>query len=695
MNKSGSRIGKRLIAMIICFLALPPLWVQAERASAPQTGRAADPAVAQPLAAEPAAGPASAREPMNTEVRNIDQVNVLFQYGQPVPSFDTWRGETPGREVKPLDGTWKFAMDPNDVGVTEGWQNPSFDDSGWQRRPVPGSWDLYDTPDFASYDGSQYGTGTAFYDGYAWFRTSFRTDPGWNNKFVKLNFLGVNYRAWIYVNGELAGEHEGGYTPFSIDVGRYLKQGRDNTVAVRVYRRPWYDSYTSPTPTKIVSDTEIPYQPVGYWPYAGITRSVYLEATSQVTVSKLLTVAQAGRLTVHAVVYNHGDKPESRTLAVDPGAGTGGTVQTARVDLAPGQTRVVSFDFAIPDVQPWDVATPRLYTATASLYKGQGEGQWTNGADPADDALAVRYGMRTIEVANGQLKLNGRRIFLKGVNWHEETGVSGRSMTIAEYDRELGYVKDLNANFIRNSVYNRHPYVYEYADENGLLVMDDLDNMWLNVKQEQIQTESYGLSRALALSMAWNQANHPSVILWSLQNESEIWGDQNVYRAWLADMKSAVQSLDLQNRPVTWASGSSWDPAFDLADVIGFNEYFGYFYGQDSDLGTTLDTVHRSYPDKPILITENGTWSFYGNHGPDMENGTEEWQSSKFAAHWDQAVARSGYMAGYTFWLLKDYKERLTYNHEYNGISEMGMMTFDGNKRLVYQTFRDAVNPAP
>jgi beta-glucuronidase len=237
--------------------------------------------------------------------------------------------------------------------------------------------------------------------------------------------------------------------------------------------------------------------------------------------------------------------------------------------------------------------------------------------------------------------------------------------------------------------------VYEYADENGLLVMDDLDNMWLNVKQEQIQTESYGLSRALALSMAWNQANHPSVILWSLQNESEIWGDQNVYRAWLADMKSAVQSLDLQNRPVTWASGSSWDPAFDLADVIGFNEYFGYFYGQDSDLGTTLDTVHRSYPDKPILITENGTWSFYGNHGPDMENGTEEWQSSKFAAHWDQAVARSGYMAGYTFWLLKDYKERLTYNHEYNGISEMGMMTFDGNKRLVYQTFRDAVNPAP
>jgi beta-glucuronidase len=196
--------------------------------------------------------------------------------------------------------------------------------------------------------------------------------------------------------------------------------------------------------------------------------------------------------------------------------------------------------------------------------------------------------------------------------------------------------------------------------------------------------------------MAWNQANDPSVILWSLQNESTIGSDPTAYRNWLADMKQAVKSVDLQNRPVTWASSSSWDPAFDLADVIGFNEYFGYFYMKDSDLGPTLDAVHRQYPDKPILLTENGTWSIYGTHGSADTAGTEEWQANKFKLHWDQAVARKDFMAGYTFWNLKDYKERDNYNQSLNGISAMGLVTFDNeSKRRVYYDFRDAVNPNP
>ncbi len=148
---------------------------------------------------------------------------------------------------------------------------------------------------------------------------------------------------------------------------------------------------------------------------------------------------------------------------------------------------------------------------------------------------------------------------------------------------------------------------------------------------------------------------------------------------------------------MTWASSSSWDPAFDLADVIGFNEYFGYFYGQDSDLGPVLDAVHSTYPEKPILITENGTWSIYGNHGSADEAGTEEWHAAKFRAHWQQVTdtCRLSYMAGYTFWLLKDYKERMTYNRDLNGISTMGLVTFDTEaRRLVYDEFKQATVPS-
>jgi len=634
------------------------------------------------------------KEPMDTVVKQIDGVNVVYQYGKPVPSFDTWDSQVPARNYISLDGKWRFAFDPQNQGLSEGWHQLSYDDTVWNLEKVPGSWDLYDTPGFGTYDGSHYGVGSAFQDGYAWYRTHVMPDANWKHKFIRLNFLGAGYKTWVYVNGKFVGAHEGGHTPFSLDVSDQLLLGTDNVIAVRVHRLPGYDSYTKTNPTPIRSETGIPPGPVDYWPYAGITRSVYLEVSSQVTVSKLLTVAKDNRLHLAAVLCNHGNIGESRLVAADPGAQTGGSVQTAEVRMLPGEVKVVQFDIPIPEAQIWDTATPSLYEATVTLYKGKGLGQLHDGKSSVDDQLSVRYGMRTIEVKNGKLLLNGRQVFLKGVNWHEETAASGRSMSIDEYDVELGMLSDLQANFIRNSVYNRHPYVYEYADRHGLLVLDDIDNMWVGMKEEKLQTESYGLSKALALMMAWNQADSPSVIMWSLQNESDIWTNRSVYRNWIADMKQAVNSVDLQSRPVTWASSSSWDPAFDLADVIGFNEYFGYFYGKNSDLGPTLDTVHKQYPDKPILITENGSWSFFGRHGSVDQGGTEEWHANNFQLHWDQVVQRKDFMAGYTFWNLKDYKQRSNYNKEYNGMSFMGTVTFDDETpRLVYYRFRNAVNP--
>ena len=128
--------------------------------------------------------------------------------------------------------------------------------------------------------------------------------------------------------------------------------------------------------------------------------------------------------------------------------------------------------------------------------------------------------------------------------------------------------------------------------------------------------------------------------------------------------------------------------------MIGFNEYFGYFYGASSDLGPAIDAVHAAHPDKPILLTENGTWAIAGHHGSAAEQGTEEWQSAYLQDHWTQVVARSEYAAGYTLWVLKDYKERAGYNQAYNGVSVMGLLTFDTETpKLAYQTFRDLPMP--
>jgi len=633
---------------------------------------------------------ASRGEPTGTAVRTVDGFPVVFQYGQPVPSFDV-RADVPGgRDYLDLDGRWRFAFDPGDAGTSDGWMLAGFDDGRWQVVEVPLPWDLYDTAGFGSYDGSGYGTGTAFRDGYAWYRVGFGAPGTWSGRFVKICFLGVNYAASVYLNGTLVAEHEGGHTPFAMDVSAVLWPGARNLLAVRVYRRPWYRQGLT-GPAAISCDTELPHKPVDYWPYAGLTRGVFIEATAQVTVSKLITSARRGRLAAAAVVFNHGAGPARRRLVLDPGEGTGGAPISRDLTLAPGEVGVVSADLPIPDARPWSPADPRLYRLTARL---QADGTAAGSADetePAADNLAVRYGMRAVEVAGGRLCLNGEPVFLKGLNWHEETPERGRSMRRQDYDQILDTAADLGANFLRSCGYTRHPDFYRAADERGMLVCDEADNFWVESRQQRIQGR-YGLSAALVAAMVWNQVNHPCVVLWSLHNESET-TDRATYRAWISQLRAAA-GIDPQHRPVTWASSTSWDPAFDLADVIGFNEYFGYFYGRDVDLGRTLDAVHRQYPGSPILITENGCYANPGRHGSPAQAGTEEWQAHKLRQHWQQVTARAGHLAGYTYWLLKDYKQRMTYNHDLNGISAMGLITFDGRRRTAYATFRDSQNPS-
>ncbi len=629
-------------------------------------------------------------EPAATTLEKVSGVPVLFQYGAPVPSFDTWHDRQEPRQYLDLDGTWAFCFDPRDEGERDAWMDPGYDDSGWSAVEVPLPWDLYETPGFGSYDGSRWGEGSAFRDGVAWFRRTFDVPGSWEGRHVRCCLLGVGYAVTVYLNGTVLGRHEGGNTPFALDAGPGLRPGGQNLLALRVYRRPWYDSYTAAKPTPITADHEIPARPVDYWPYAGVTRSVYLECTSLLSVAKVL-VAPGGRATdqgpgsllARVVVSNHGDQPARCTCVLHPGEGTGGEPARAPVDVPAGDVRVVEMEVGVPGARWWSPEDPACYRAVAEL-RAPGPGA----EEAVQDSLGVPYGLRTVAVGRERLLINGEPVFLKGANWHEETAERGRALRPEDYAEVIRQARGVGANALRNSHYNRHPSFYEQADRQGLLVLDEADNYGLNPTQQQLQRTRYGLSRALVQAMVWNQANHPSVIAWSVHNESSA-NDKQVYRAWVSDLVQAAKALDLQGRPVTWASWTSWDPAFDLADVVAFNEYFGIQYGQDSDLGRTLDTVHRTYPAKPIILTENGTWASLGWHGDANRRGTEEWQESKLVAHWAQIRERP-YVGGYFHWLLRDYKERKNYNQQHNGISMMGLLTLDGRPKKAADTFRQA-----
>ena len=628
-----------------------------------------------------------ATEPSGTHVRRIGETNVVFAYGTVVPSFDGWRSKEPERNYLDLDGEWKFAFDPDTNGLRDDWQASGFDDRAWGTIAVPSAWDLRDTPNFGTVNGADFGQGTAFSDGYAWFRRDIHLTGQWHDRHLRVNFLAAGYSADVWLDGEYLGKHEGASTPFSMPVSTLRGSGNKHTLAVRVFRRASYTAYTGGG-QPVIDDLEIPYKPVDYWPYAGITHSAWLEGVASTSISKILIASVDGQLAARVILENYGSEGFSGSVTFDPGPGSGAALIVKQVTVPSNAASVVVFDIAVPNASRWSPRDPAMHTAHVSLHANVRSGK----QEPID-GLTVKYGLRTLDVANEAIEIDGEAVFLKGLSWHEESAANGRSMKLWEYDLELTHVLDLNANFIRNCVYNRHPYVYDWADTNGVMVMDDIDTMWLNTQQQRIQTEEYGLSRAMALNMAWNQQNHPSVILWGLQNESEIdAGGAPVYRAWLSQLKAAVKDVDLAQRPVTWASATTNDPAFDLADVIGFNEYFGYFYGSTADLGPAIDAVHTSHPGKPILITENGTWALFGNHGPSSAQGTEEWQAEYLAAHWQQVVVRKPFMAGYTAWVLRDYKERAGYNQTYNGVSVLGLLTFDAEeKKVAYARFKGLV----
>jgi len=221
----------------------------------------------------------------------------------------------------------------------------------------------------------------------------------------------------------------------------------------------------------------------------------------------------------------------------------------------------------------------------------------------------------------------------------------------------------------------------------GLMVMDEAPNYWMDRLSFQYQLED-GLSLTYVQSMVWNHMNHPSVILWSILNESETGVRGGLAaRSFIEQLADAVRTLDLSGRPVTYASNHHRDDiGLNFVDVIGINEYFGFFYGVHQDLGPYLDYLHSRYPNKPILITEFGDWAVYGSS-------RQTTQGLTFLAHWEQIFARSDFVVGGIWWVFADHKSRHQPDSAIPYISTMGMVDRHRRPKTLYRMFRDAPLP--
>ena len=538
-----------------------------------------------------------------------------------------------------LGGTWLYRADTTDVGFAQGWWRNVASTAGWSTTPIPNA---YNASDFSQ----------ASMNGYVgWYRRDFTIPAGAFASYVPkanrhwiIRFESVNYRATVWLNGHEIGSHAGAYLPWELD----LTGVRDgvNRLVVRVDNRR--------------TAADLPPGPGGqWWNYGGILREVYLRAVQTADLQGV------GIRTLHRCPKCDADIGEQVLVRNVTGSrqnvGLSGTYGRERISfgsasIAPHGTWTAHGSVRIPHPSLWAPGHPKLYTATLTLSDSRGRrlgGYFTFS------------GIRTITVNNGRLELNGRLLNLRGLNLHEQTLQTGAAMTPAQEGQLMSWVQQLGATVIR-AHYPVGPEMEEMADRDGILIWSEIP-VYQVAPQYLGQPGWLGRAHAMLEDNILSGENHPSVLLWSVGNElpSPATGAEARY---IAGAVALAKKLD-PTRPVGLAvsdwPGLGCQPAWDLLDVIGDNEYFGWFDaggGGDVDrdaLSPFLDSVRACYPTKAIMVTEFG---FDANRtGPVEERGTYAFQADSVAFHLG-VFATKPWLSGALYFALQDYVAFPTYS---------------------------------
>lgn len=443
--------------------------------------------------------------------------------------------------MRSLNGTWKFHLAPAPEQVPADFYAPDFDVSAWAEIQVPGNWQLQGFADIPIY------TNVAFpfpadppfvpaENPTGCYRTSFDLDPTWQGRDVFLLFEGVDSAFYLWVNGKLVGYSQDSRLPTEFDVTNFVQPG-ENTLAVQVMR------YCDGT---YLEDQDM-------WLLSGIQRDVLLYSRPKVCLqdfavhtifddryenANLFIAAYLSRLpdpplslptssaasptdyTVEAMLYDaHGVPVFPEPLSASFGNRTSFSFPVSHL------TGCAFIEQLVEAPQQWTAETPYLYRLVLTLKDPSGA---------AIDFESCRVGFRQVEIKDGLVQLNGRRLVLRGVNRHEHHPERGRALTEADMRAEIELMKQLNINTVRTSHYPDHPLWYDLCDEYGIYLIDEA-NIETHGVQGQLSNDPRWTHAFLerAIRLVQRDKNHPSVLFWSLGNESGTGPNHYAMAAWI------------------------------------------------------------------------------------------------------------------------------------------------------------------
>jgi beta-glucuronidase len=527
-----------------------------------------------------------------------------------------------------LNGPWHAIVDPYDTGLKDYRSHVRAQDGFFQNAKPKTPQDLieynFDKSETLNVPGdwnTQLPT-LLLYEGTIWYQKSFPYHPKPHTR-VFLHVGAANYFSIASVNGTVVCDHEGGFTSFNCEVTSALLEG-ENFVVIYVnnQRKP----------------EGIPTLSTDWWNYGGLTRDVQLvEVPERFIQDSFVNLVPGTRDQVAGwVKLSEAAANQSVTVRIPELA----LEKTAATDHA----GVAEFTFSDKRLQLWSPDQPKLYKVEIET-----------GAGDLKDKLEDEIGFRSIEVRGHDILLNGSPIFLRGVSIHEEAPYrSGRAYSDEDARTLLGWAKELGANFVRLAHYPHNEHMLRMADRMGLMVWSEIPVYW-GITWDNPATLANAQNQ-LAENITRDK-NRASIVIWSVGNETPVTDARTKFMESLVKTARALDStrlisaaLQVQHREGTTRIID--DPLGADLDVLGCNEYIGWYEGTSED----ADKANWKSPyDKPLIMSEFGGGARYGLHGNSDLRFSEEWQE-KLYIHQTAMLDRIPFLRGTSPWILMDFR---------------------------------------
>ncbi len=547
-----------------------------------------------------------------------------------------------------LNGKWRYHIDAFD-------QMDCYKDNVPEKR-----WDIHEynfpTADWLYVPGDWNSQRKILflYEGHVFYRKKINYNKK-TDKRVFLYFGAANYKAEVYLNGELIGTHEGGFTPFNIEVTDKINNGKNSIVVnVENYRKP----------------DRIPAMSTDWWNYGGLTRDVFIVETNKTFIRDYYVQLKNGNknLIKGWVKLDGDDLRQKITLNIPE--------LTIHQEIKTDKNGYAGFEITANNIELWSPDNPKLYNVVI---------------EAKDTKIKDQIGFRTIETKGTDILLNGNPIFLRGICIHEESPVrEGRAWSEEDAEILLKWAKELNCNYVRLAHYPHNEHMVKMADKMGILVWEELPIYW-GIDWED--TAAYNIAEQQLKEMITRDKNRASIIIWSMANET---GNEPPRNKFLKNLISTSRSMDntrlisaallINHKESDKTTKVVDDELGNLADVISVNAYYGWYQG----LPDLIDKINWDIRfDKPFMFSEIGGGALQGYHGDSLTRWSEEYQAYVYEESVEM-FSRIPRLKGVSPWLLVDFHSpRRLFPYIQDFYNRKGLISDRGEKKKAFYILKE------